>query len=660
MRMLKDNPLPRDTRKGDRHKDRHRRHGKGGRKLTKWQRRKIVAWDGEGANLADGTHVYNLLAYQHRTQDLEWEGNHVIRPEGLGTRECFEFFLKHSDPDAINVIFGGSYDVNMMLIEVPPSKLLTLWQDGSVRWGPYKIGYAHRKKFTVGKFVQRGNKKVYKSFVLWDVLGFFQSNFVYACRKWIGESPVLDAIEQMKFQRSDFSNERIEEIVDYNTQECKLLVMLMEQLFKALDEGGIRLIRYDGAGAIAGSLLSSWGVVQHKGEPPDLVNRHAQFAYSGGRIEAPKLGNMEGDIYRYDINSAYPSGCLTLPSYAGATWDMDLTWNGSHNSMVTVEFNFRDNAPFYPLWYRAHDGSISYPRNGMGVYWGVEIENLREFYEEGKDYTILRAINCNLLDPTVRPFGMLEDVYALRLKFKARGSMASEALKLGMNSIYGKLAQQAGYRGGRIPSYHQLLWAGQITAQTRAKLYKAAMQHPDSVIAFATDAIISTEPFDLPTGKGLGMWTPERFTGLTIVQPGVYWLKDGDEWSSKFRGFDKGSLSRDTIIECWRKGEPYQARLTRFVTLGSALSSKDFYKHWRRWETMPRSLDIMPTGKRVPGNDTCFGERLCATLPVSNLTPDAMSTAYPLLWVEGTTTLREQIEGVDIRLLEEEWMDSYA
>ena len=246
------------------------------------------------------------------------------------------------------------------------------------------------------------------------------------------------------------------------------------------------------------------------------------------------------------------------------------------------------------------------------------------------------------------------------MMYKAIGSMASEALKLGMNSIYGKLAQQAGYRNGRIPQYHHLLWAGEITSRTRAKLYTAAMQHPDSIIAFATDALIATEPFNLPTGTKLGEWTPEEFKGITIIQPGVYFLQGQDDWYDKYRGFDKGALLREDIVEAWKGGTDYYANLTRFITMGSALASTDFYGDWRKWETAPRKLDIVPGGKRVPGEDTCYWGGLCDTIAVQNMHTDTLSAPYPLEWVVDDKPVKLTIDGVDMRILEQEYNDSYA
>jgi hypothetical protein len=253
-------------------------------------------------------------------------------------------------------------------------------------------------------------------------------------------------------------------------------------------------------------------------------------------------------------------------------------------------------------------------------------------------------------------------MYNKILLLKQAGNMAAEDFKLGMNSTYGKLAQQAGYRNGRIPTYHQLLWAGQITAYTRAQLFRAAMQKPKSVIAFATDAVITTAPLKLTIGTGLGEWTADKFHGITIVQPGVYWLKEpSDDWGAKYRGFDKGTLSREGIVECWKEGRNFEARLTRFVGLGSALMSTDFYGHWRTWETQTRTLSLMPTGKRMGSDDTLYYDHLCDTIATPNLHEDGiMSMPYPLLWIDDGKAKPEVKTEETIGDLEDSLMDSYA
>src|ERR1035437_5896358 len=189
-------------------------------KRTKWTSRKIVAWDGEGANLDDGTHIYNLLA--NSQEDL------IINPDGLTTKEVLDFFIDNSIKNAINVVFGGSYDVNMLLRDVPPDRLASLWINGECYWKQYKIFYVPRKRFSVYRyknenFTDGKFKSSHESFVLWDVLGYFQCSFVNACRKWLGDDSLLDDIEQMKYQRSEFTTSKLDSILEDTTNEWKLL-----------------------------------------------------------------------------------------------------------------------------------------------------------------------------------------------------------------------------------------------------------------------------------------------------------------------------------------------------------------------------------------------------------------------------------------------------
>ena len=655
-RILEGRPII-DNRKGDRHKPGYIRPAGRKRKpqpyvkeKSKWERRSIVAWDGEGANLPSGEHVYNLLANSN--------GDYMVDFEGLGTLQIFEFFMQYSNERDINVVFGGSYDINMILKDLPKENLQRLWTTGKCYWNHYRIIWATRKKFTVQRI--NDNNKVSKTFVLWDVIGYFQSSFVVACERWLGDLEVLKDIQSMKLQRSTFKSEDIDAIIEYNKKECILLVLLMERLFSSIDEAGLQLMRYDGAGSIAAAILKKYKVKDYKGKIPGSVNRQAQYAYSGGRIEAIKCGTTTKPtrIYRYDINSAYPYACLSLPNYVGATWSKEPEWDGSNNSLVKVKYHFLEEAPFYPLWYRDEHGSISYPRNGYGVYWGAEVANLFKYYEQGVDFQIEWAINCTLEDEETKPFAFLDDLYTLRKKFKAEGSMASESLKLGMNSVYGKLVQQAGYREGRIPTYHQLLWGGQITALTRANLFDAAMQSPKDVISFATDAVFTTHKLDLPTGGELGEWSEDVFKGITIIQAGVYFLDEGDHWAEKFRGFDKGSLDRDKIVKCWETGENYEAKLTRFVGLGSSLASTDF-SVWRTWRSDTRSLDIRPTGKRVSGPRSDYHKGLRVTKACPNITPDTLSSPYPIEWVDGKKpSANHMLNGIPLEVIVDEEEDS--
>jgi hypothetical protein len=306
---------------------------------------------------------------------------------------------------------------------------------------------------------------------------------------------------------------------------------------------------------------------------------------------------------------------LTLPSWRDVRWVRGNRPDPhALASLVAIEFAYSRPAPFYPLFYRQIDGTILFPRTGVGVYWNCELDALRAGnWIEGIDYEILWSYNC--YGAQEAPLDFLQRAYDIRLALKRLGDMAQETFKLGINSVYGKFAQQEGYRPAipgvcdeRYPSYHCLAWASMATARVRSVLYQAALAAPDEVVAFATDAILSTGTVDgITVGSGLGEWTVERYDGLVLVQAGVYWLKDPEthEWASKYRGFDPDSLYEDKVIDAWstgllctkegHRGEHHlPVTLTRFVGMGSALARTDFDRIWRTWETEDRCLDLLP------------------------------------------------------------------
>src|SRR6201999_1030385 len=95
------------------------------------------------------------------------------------------------------------------------------------------------------------------------------------------------------------------------------------------------------------------------------------------------------------------------------------------------------------------------------------------------DRAWLYRTKCNC-----RPFAKFEHFYRLRKEWGKEGR--GLALKLGINSGYGKLAQSRG-----SATYNNWIWAGNITSQTRAMLLQALtlVADPSDIVMFATDGL---------------------------------------------------------------------------------------------------------------------------------------------------------------------------
>lgn len=558
------------------------------RRLEEYLSRPFVAWDGEGINEPDGSHTYVLLANSL--------GKSIESRVGLGTKAVFEFML--STPKGVtNVIYGGGYDINMILRDVDVDTLKKIYEDGSAWWEGYWIEWRGTKSLRV--------KRDKLTFTLFDVLPFFQCPFVKACDEYLGTDwEHRDEIIRQKAARGSFDYAEIRGISEYNRAELSTLVRLCDELRSRLYKVDIRVSRWDGPGAIAASLYQRHQTKSHKGEIPIDVSARGRYAYAGGRFEIIRKGHSTRGAYQYDIRSAYPAAIRKLPCLAHGEWSYVLAPQrvadfGVYHIEISKAPTMNQTQP-QPLWRRNVDGTVYFSRYPIGEYWTPEAQLALDLgipIADGWEY----HTSCECA-----PFAFVEPMYNKRAALKKAGDGAHVGLKLGLNSLYGKLAQQIGWQPGpplRLPPYHCLEWAGYVTSHCRAQVYRAAMLAIDDVIAFETDAVFTRVPLPVKLGTALGEWEATEYESLTYLKSGMYFgtLRDGRE-VEKLRGINRGTLTRDAMIAALERdarGErvTLQAEQTRFIGLGLAMS-QDMGK-WRRWITSPREIKVWLNGKRI-------------------------------------------------------------
>lgn len=607
---------------------------------TKFELAEFVSWDGEGINPPDGGPQRYVLFGNDR-------GRSIANLAGLSSRQCLELMLDEAavhGPNAVHVVFSGTYDVNMFLRDVPHDKLESLHRTGFTRWRQYAIEWMPAKLLSV-KCWDTGRK-----IRLWDVWPFFQSSFVKALRAWeAADEPTIANIEAMKSSRNTFADEDLPAIREYWQDELRLLTILMTKLHEQLTVVGMKVKRWDGPGAVASVLYGNNGTKKSmRKESDDNVRYATRCAFSGGRIEAVQFGRHAGTTYVYDINSAYPAVIARLPDLRNGKW--------VHRSAVEEAavkgfnlFRLRYTGTvgdgFSPLWHRAKDGSVNYGTDLEGWYWGPEAELA---VTEGAEP--LEAWEWHG-DETSRPFSWVAEMYEQRRKWKAQNNPAERVLKLGLNSLYGKMVQQKGARQDddgtwRLPPFHQLEWGGYVTASTRAALYRLASQDPGAIIGFETDGVFSTRKLAADLGNQLGQWSETVHSdGITYVQPGVYWLGAG-EGSAKFRGFDAGTLSHARVLEAWEKGNLYvEVKSTRFRGLGVTLA-QNRWDTWQVWQTNAHNLTVWPIGPKrgyKPAVIAAMSGKVFKSAwgkPLNELQPTLclaegdgeLSRPYPVLW----------------------------
>lgn len=577
---------------------------------SKWQTdasylaRPFLGWDGEGVTLPDGRHIYTLLANSG--------GAYIADPDGLPTWRCLRFLLDESakHAGAINVAYGAGYDINMILGDLTRAELLQLYRSRYTRIRGYNMSWRRGKSL----YVSDGESSI----MLYDVAPFFQCAFIKAVDDYLGDRFYeRDLIVKNKALRSSFTVDDIPEVMRYNAAELVNLVELMKELRSRLNKVGLRPARWDGPGAIAAALLRREHVKEAMNVTPPDVAEAARYAYAGGRFELVRYGSV-GDgssvvAYEYDINSAYPSALRHVPNLRRGHWERVPGDAGPQDfALYHIDYSDSSGEPWLPgpLFCRRIEGTVAFPMSLVGWYWSPEANMLRDFValHPDRSFTVLETYVYVPDNPEDKPFEFIERLYAKRRALKAGGDGAHVGIKLGLNSLYGKLAQQVGWEPAqgdkpmRIPPFHQIEWAGYVTSYARAEIMRAAMTNLSAVIAFETDALFTSEPLPVKIGSDLGEWEATEFTQLTYVQSGTYFgtLADGSHVVAKTRGVDRGSLTHEHVLEGLANPVPTEqtatASLTRFVGAGIALVQS--FDRWRRWETEPKVMKLYPSGKR--------------------------------------------------------------
>ena len=643
-----------------------------------WDGREFIGWDGEGTQpevvsvlVPNLERIYEYVKQQHCSTnpdylrkvaphlfDLAYEtpptpqpyvllanskGNRIVDKNGLSTYSCFEFILEQRRlyPNSISVGFAFTYDAAQILKDLPEIKLMQLYDTNRVRWCRYNIEYRPRRWLRISHPITGRTATIY------DVFGFFQSSFLTACHKYLGDDdPDLALIERGKSARDSFTFDELNDfIIPYNDAELRMLVRIMDILRQDLHNVGIDLHRWYGPGAVANQVLKQFDVKRHKGLPPPEVEDAAQYAYAGGRFEQFKLGRHEGTVYEYDIRSAYPAAAFRLPSLSAGDWELVESFEPESFGVWFIEYKarHRGNEP-QPLFCRAKDGRVSFPLESTGWYWTPEAALVPDCVQYGY---VWRTTTSH------KPFQFVEAMYEERRKYKALGVSSERALKLALNSIYGKLAQLIGGTNNKPPTWHQLEWAGWITSYTRALIYNAILLKPEAIIAAETDAIFSTELLPLNLGEGLGEWELTTFTSITFLQSGFYYATtDEDKIVCRYRGLDRDRTTQQPMglpyrgvldhLHNRREGEwrtpPLSSRSTRFINIGLALRTSSVF---RSWETVTKELSLdQGRGKSKRYHLRCDrcdeGKTLADCLhPMEIGGYSGVSHPHPLPWVMG-------------------------
>jgi hypothetical protein len=595
------------VRRGRRHIDRERM-----RRIRDKVKKRFIAWDGEGSHVEDGEPQPYMLFGNSDGQ--------YVKGRQLQTAQCLNLILR-SPKDAIHFGFAFGYDVNQILTDLDYRALWVLKEKNNVVWNGYHLQYIPGKWFQVRRVLkdERITRKIY------DVFHFFNRALVDVLDEYkMGTEEERKFLREQKENRPDFTYEEIQEVIRYWKLEGRLMVELMTQFREWVNDAGFRPTSWHGPGAVARSMLKQRKVKLAKLDTRELcpeVWMAARYGFSGGRFQQWLAGFYDGEVYNYDIHSAYPYAIQFLPNLA--------TGKFSHNSRVDRSKISRDRFCIYhikydaykyegkdrsyfdkcrprPLFRRLKDDAIFWPETVEGWYWSPEAELV-------KDDPAAEFIEAwEFKDDGTRPLAFIADVYKQRELAKSLGRAIEYGFKLAMNSAYGQFAQRAGWENQKPPGpppFHQLEWAGYVTSMCKAMVHKVACYAYDmgGLITIDTDGIYSTVQIPdhiLPNGIGdeLGQWEEAKYQGMLIWQNGFYWLKKNGEWSkARSRGAPRGKVDIDAAwdalaaLNLQNHKSPISYKKMQYIGFRQAMKQPGL--KWRSWTPVPTEVAFGGKGK---------------------------------------------------------------
>jgi DNA polymerase type B, organellar and viral len=522
-----------------------------------------------------------------------------------------------SHPKSIHVSFSFGYDVNMILKDLSERALYVLHEKGTVYWRDYHIEHVPRKWITI-------RRTGWPQVKIFDVFLFFNCKFGIALRKYkVGTNSDLDRIDTGKEERPNFTWSNIDEIELYWETELKYGVELMDKLREIIYGAEYFITSWHGPGALASYALNQHNVQWAMDKGVELpVNEAARYAMFGGRFQAFQAGYYEGTIYDRDINSAYAYAFSRLPNLATGKWrynpypDRESVRNQRMGLYHIRFFERRGLSQFNPLPHREHSGEVCFPSRTEGWFHASEAASVwnnpnAEFIE-----------SWEFDDDGTFPFEWILEEFEKRLEMQKEGNPCEKTVKWMLAALYGQAAQRAGWiHSGKAPKWHQIEWAGAVTAECRAMIYSAASITRQSLISIDTDGFIALAPVNrLPNGIGenLGQWKCEEYTGILYLQNGIYWLKNADgTWQSpKSRGIPRKKLDFDQVYDSICANKSLEIYQHMFIGYGLALRGQ--MQKWRKWIDVPRTIEFGGGGKAFHSVSICpvckagknFGEAL--------------------------------------------------
>lgn len=363
---------------------------------------------------------------------------------------------------------------------------------------------------------------------------------------WVLKSQEFTAGKHTEDWMKNYLEENLEEIGKYCSLDAELTKNLAEYMEKAFLDSGIPFDKPLSQAKIAEQYIKN--NYQYPFIPPSIEHFHtaAELSFHGGIFETLQRGFFKQPIWDYDINSAYPATMSTLPHWANGSFyqtekpstDIRFGWYLTEFDCRWVPYEDRVN-PYLENFVFNIDGEqkevehilnpkrIVYPEGPRKQFiTRVELDFLNKHGYKNK---VLGGVEWQQLkDKFKSPFSWMKKTYYDRQKIKQenKNDMRQYALKILLNSSYGKTAQQEPFKGPLT----NFFYASYITSETRVKLAEIAERNKKYVVDIATDGICLTREdknLEIDSSK-LGAYSLSVFDSALFIGSGIRQMFNSD------------------------------------------------------------------------------------------------------------------------------------
>jgi len=489
------------------------------RNLNSTELRKFVAMDTE----TDNGDIF-LIA--------DSDGNYL---DGKITFEEVAEFLFHHEGEWI-FFYNLSYDAECILKLLPEHVLKQYkWRkELRFQYKKYKIHYIDRKKLTISK---RNH-----SVSCYDIAQYYDKKPLDIASKSI-EIIFDQKYIELKKKRSIFSkfyySRHKRQIRAYCIEDCRLTKELSDHWIDTFEAVfGFYTNNWISAGYLAEKVLINNDIpIPLFNELPYTLQELARNSFYGGRFELIKRGYI-GECYLYDLNSAYPYALTTIPDITNGRWfESDKINPKSKLGFFFIEANISDKVKIAPFPFVKKNRTICYPSGKFRTY--VTLDELQMVKGDAEiKFKILESWQFIPNKNTTYPFkNFIKQQYYKRLELKQENNPLEKAIKVVLNSIYGKMAQRTNNVIGNL--FNPVI-ASYITGFTRRQLYDFTKKNKldNFVVAYATDSVACQKKIPNLDSKMLGeMKLDKQATDVIFLSNGFY--KFNGIWKNRGIGYDK-------------------------------------------------------------------------------------------------------------------------